>query len=159
MIVTITFLGGISEYGTEILDKCKKYVSGTANLVFFQTDIVDQPIFDREMDEAHFVFIPSVIDTVVSDGIPERYGLSISSGTIFDVIKHAKPMIVPGALAIAEDLESSTFKYESFAEIIPFFESLLGSPGLYETFAQNALTNSRHYTIENIRKLNPGLFG
>lgn len=156
--ISIVLLGGISEYGTEILEKCKDYIASTAELLFFQTDIVDQPIFDREMDEADFIFIPSVINTVVSDGVPERYGLSISSGTIFDVIKHAKPMIVPEQLVIPANLESSTFKYLSSAEIILFLENFLLHPETYNEWQINALDNSRMYSIENIRKMNAAVF-
>ncbi|MEI9807412.1 MAG: hypothetical protein WDO16_05755 [Bacteroidota bacterium] len=43
------------------------------------------------MDTAHFVFIPSVIATKICGDIPETYGISKSSGNMFDVIKHAKP--------------------------------------------------------------------
>ncbi|MBC7826239.1 MAG: hypothetical protein H7122_00730 [Chitinophagaceae bacterium] len=156
--ISIVLLGGINEYGKDILDKCKQYISKTGVLKFFQTDIVDQPVFDNEMDEAHFILIPSVIDTVISDGIRETYGLSISSGTIFDVIKHAKPFIIPEQLAIPDNLESSCFKYSAQKDIIPFLESFLANPEKYSKWKRSALQNSQEYTIENIRKGNAGLF-
>lgn len=159
MHILMVLLGGVnSEYGKLIVDRCIEYVSKNNNLEFFETDIVDQPIFDREMDEAHFIFIPSVINTVISDGIRETYGLSISSGNIFDVIKHAKPFIVPDLLDIPNDLESSCFKYSTNEDIIVFLESILQNPEEYIVWKEKALQNSRAYTIENIRHKNLSLF-
>ena len=156
--ISIVLLGGMSEYGKDIFEKCRQYVSKTSNLTFFQTDTVDQPIFDREMDDCHFIWVPSVVNTVLSDGIPETYGLSKSSGTLFDVIKHAKPFIVPKELSVPTELESSCFKYESKDQIVPFLQSFLASPEKYAAWAGKAVENSRFYTIENIRNNNPSLF-
>ena len=156
--ISIVLLGGISEYGKDIFEKCRQYVSTTSNLTFFQTDTVDQPIFDREMDDCHFIWVPSVVNTVLSDGIQETYGLSKSSGTLFDVIKHAKPFIVPKELCVPTELESSCFKYESKDQIIPFLQSFLASPEKYAALAEKAIENSRFYTIENIRNNNSSLF-
>lgn len=157
--ISFVLMGGINENGTEILEKCKQYVSDLHNLTFYQTDVVDQPIFDREMDKAHFIFIPSVIHTVIMDGVQEVYGQTLSSGTIYDVVRHGKPFIIPEQLAIPGNLESSCFKYRSSTEIIPFLESFLDHPEKYLEWNQNALHNSQAYTIEKIRKDNPNIFG
>jgi hypothetical protein len=157
--ISLVLLGGISEHGKEILDKCKLYVSRLANLKFFQTDVVDQPVFDREMELAHFVLIPSVIHTVIFDGISETYGLSMSSGTIFDAIKHAKPVIIPEQLAVPDNVESSCFKYATGADIIHFLESFFIRPEKYQEWSEKAVNNSKAYTIENLRRNNPSVFG
>ena len=156
--VSVVLLGGISEYGKAIFEKCRQYISRTSNLTFFQTDTVDQPIYERELDDSHFIWIPSIVDTILSDGIKETYGLSISSGTLFDAIKHAKPCIVPRQLSIPGELESSCLRYERKEEIMRFLEGFLIRPEKYSTWAENAIQNSEYYTIESIRKNNPSLF-
>ncbi|HKH62020.1 MAG TPA: hypothetical protein VKA49_14360 [Flavitalea sp.] len=156
--ISIVLLGGISEYGKVIFEKCRQYISKTSNLTFFQTDTVEQPIYDHELNDSHFIWIPSVVDAILSDGIRETYGLSISSGTLFDAIKHAKPFIVPQQLSIPAELESSCFRYELKEEIVPFLEAFLIRPEKYSALAENAIQNSKYYTIESIRKNNPALF-
>ena len=156
--ISIILLGGINEYGKDILEKCKQYVSKVSNLIFFQTDIIDQPIFDREMAQAHFVWIPSVINTIISDGITETYGRSISSGTVFDVIRQGKPCIAPHEMAIPQEIESSCFRYKSIAEILPFLSAFLTDPDQYDDWKKTAVENSREFTIEKIRRQNPGIF-
>jgi glycosyltransferase involved in cell wall biosynthesis len=157
--VSITFLGGInSEYGKGILAKCRQYSNEHSNLRFFSSEIVEQPDFDRIMDDAHLAFIPSTINAVISDDIAETYGLSKSSGNLFDIIKHAKPFVIPEELQIPENLESSVFKYDSVESIISFLQSLISNPQLYLRLQDEALKNSRKYTIEKIREKNPSLF-
>lgn len=155
--LSFIFLGGInSKYGKHIIEKCRLYPSEI--LQFFETNIVDQPEFDRVMCEAHLALIPTVINTVLSDGITEIYGLSISSGNIFDVIKHAKPFIAPAELQIPPNIQSSSFRYTSEQDIIEFFENMFTNPGKYLTMKEHAIQNSKEYTIEKIRHRNSSLF-
>jgi glycosyltransferase involved in cell wall biosynthesis len=158
--VNITLLGGTSEsYGQEILDKCRNHVMKYDNLLFYNTALIEQPEFDRVMNAAHFVLIPSMINTMISDGVVETYGLSISSGNIFDVIKHAKPFIVPNALRIDPFLVQSCFHYGNVSDIVDFLAEILRHKERYLSLLQAALEASRNYTIEKVRQRNPDLFG
>lgn len=156
--VLIILLGGHNVYGNSIVGRCKEYASKHHNLQFFEEAVVDQPIFDRQMDEADFVFTPSVVQTEISDGIQETYGLSISSGNVFDVIKHAKPFIIPRELKIPVNLETSCFRYGSLTDITAFLEEFIKSPEAYNGWREKAIENSRSYTAERIRLDNPTLF-
>ncbi|HEY6506206.1 MAG TPA: glycosyltransferase [Chitinophagaceae bacterium] len=124
----------------------------------YETNVVDQDEFDRQMDAAHFVFIPSVIHTKICGDIPEIYGITKSSGNIFDVIKHAKPFIVPAGLTVSLQLQTSCFKYSGITDIADFLESVVDSREDYALWQQNALTNSLNYTIEKVRERNITLF-
>lgn len=157
--VSVTLLGGYSrEYGSMILERCKAYAQAHANLSFYETQVVDQPEFDRVMNNAHFVFTPSIINTIVSDGITETYGISISSGNLFDVIKHAKPFIIPEALKMPDNMESSCIHYKTVADIIILFQQVINEPLFYNELTQTALNNSREYTTAKVRERNALLF-
>lgn len=98
---SVTLLGGTDgNYGNGILTRCREYNQKYTNLLFYDRDMVDQPEFDRVMIASHLVLLPSVINTVISDGVPETYGESKSSGNIFDIIKYAKPFMAPVALKV-----------------------------------------------------------
>jgi hypothetical protein len=158
--VSITLLGShYGEYGKMILQRCRAYAGSHSNLSFYENSlVVDQPEFDRVMNNAHVVFTPSVIDTIIFDGITETYGLSISSGNVSDVIKYAKPFIVPHALTMPDNMESSCFHYKTVADIFLFLQHILNEPSFYEELSQKALSNSREYTIYKVRKRNALLF-
>jgi len=156
---TITFLGRFyEEYGKKILEKIKTLQLKTTRLNYYEFETVAQPEFDRVMNEASFVFIPSVLTTIIEDGVTELYGTTMSSGNLFDVIKHAKPFIIPQPLKTDPFLETSCFRYRSVEEIAAFLASMKNNPGKYAGLMQNALEASRNYTVEKVKERNPGLF-
>jgi hypothetical protein len=157
--VTITLLGGVNgRHGTHIVEKCKKYSIGNDNLHFFNQNVVDQPEFDRIMNESHIAFIPSTINTIIADDVPETYGVSISSGNLFDIIKHAKPCIIPLHLQLPDNIQSSCIKYTTVEDIVNFLKSLFANPEDYRALKEQAFKNSQQYTIEKVRQNNASLF-
>jgi len=156
----ITLLGGFGDqYGSNIIERAKKNYSPYTRLTYYETDNVNQDEFDKQLNSAHFVLIPSVIHTTICGNISEIYGLTKSSGNIFDVIKHAKPFIVPAQLKIPANLESSCFKYSNLDELAVFFDRLLKNTDEYNGWQQKAFKNSKEYSIERISEKNPSLFG
>ncbi|MDP4264238.1 MAG: glycosyltransferase [Bacteroidota bacterium] len=157
--VQLILLGGCTDdYGRGIINRAGQFQSGYCKIIFYNVITVNQDEFDRQMDAAHFVFIPSVIQTAICGNIPEIYGITKSSGNIFDVIKHAKPFIVPAGLTISPDLKTSCFTYTATDDIAGLFKKLVASPAAYEHWQKLALENSRHYTLEKIRGRNNTLF-
>jgi hypothetical protein len=157
--VQIILLGGwTDEYGKSIINRAAAFKAGHCSVISYDTMVVDQAEFDKQMDEAHFVFIPSVINTKICGDIPEVYGLTKSSGNIFDVIKHAKPFIVPVGLTVSLNLQTSCFTYNFVGEIVSFLKSFIVSPAQYNRWQDEALKNSRYYTIDKVRERNPALF-
>lgn len=160
MHLQIILLGGyVDEFSNTIINRVVQSNYKYCKILYYDLPVVDQIEFDQQMTSSHFVFIPSVINTNICGDIPEIYGLTKSSGNIFDVIKHAKPFIVPQALTISSDLESSCFKYDSIINIVEFFGNLLVRTTEYDQWQEKALINSRRFTIERVRQKNLSLFG
>jgi glycosyltransferase involved in cell wall biosynthesis len=157
--VAVILLGGFyGEYGQMILEKCRQYTRQHSNLQYYETKLVDQPEFDRVMNEAHLVFTPTVIHTILFDGIVETYGQSISSGNLFDIIKHAKPFIAPAVLTIPDRLKSSCVPYHNVDDIIALLKKILQDRDYYDQLTKNAEQNSLQYTIEKVRERNRAVF-
>lgn len=155
----ITLLGGFSDaYGKYIIQKSDRFQSLHCEIYCYETTIVDQHEFDQQMDAAHFIFIPSVVNTKICGNTPEIYGITKSSGNIFDVIKHAKPFIVPTELTIPANLQTSCFKYENMSDIAGFLKKITSLAIDYATWQKLAWDNSKNYTIEKIRERNASLF-
>jgi hypothetical protein len=155
----ITLLGGyIDAFGQSIIQQATALQTTYATISVYDTHTVHQDEFDKQLDDAHFIFIPSVIDTAICFAIPETYGLTKSSGNIFDVIKHARPFIVPQSLRVSATLERSCFRYTSIDELINFLEGFLTKKEDYNAWQQQALASSKEYTIAKVRARNPTLF-
>jgi len=156
---TMIFLGRFYDgYGAEMLDRARAIQTSYAKLKFFGFGTVAQPEFDREMNEATFVFIPSVLNTIIEDGVRETYGTTISSGNLFDIIKHAKPFIIPDPLKVDPFLEKSCFRYANLDEIAEFIISLGTDPDKYTRLQEAALEASLNYIVPRVRERNKGLF-
>jgi hypothetical protein len=153
--VEFVLLGGITdEYGIEITARACNY----NNIRSFKTSVVDQQTFDKELQTAHFVWIPSVIDTNICGNIPEVYGVSKSSGNIFDVIKHGKPFIVPQRLAVPVKLEPCCTKYTNIDNLVDFIKRVMANPSIYVKLNDHATDCCSEFTVGKIRKQHPSLF-
>jgi hypothetical protein len=155
----VTLLGGyMDDYGKAIIKRAKELVLKYARVTVYDIRLVHQDEFDKQLNAAHFVFIPSVMDTAICFSIPEVYGLTKSSGNMFDVIKHARPFITPQSLRISTTLVSSCFRYTSIDDLTGFLQTVLQNKNEYAHWQQRALTNSKEYTIAKVRSRNPTLF-
>jgi hypothetical protein len=155
----ITLLGGyMDDYGKAIIKQATAFSSKYARITVYDTRLVHQDEFDKQLNAAHFVFIPSVIDTAICFSIPEVYGLTKSSGNMFDVIKHARPFITPQALSISPALESSCYRYASIGQLAEFLQGFIQKKEDYALWQERALANSKEYTIAKVRSRNPTLF-
>ena len=157
--VHITLLGApVDEYGHEMMRRARAYQGACTRLLYYDTAIVQQDEFDKQLSSAHFLYIPSVVETAICSGIPATYGLTKSSGNIFDAVKHARPFIAPAHLTIPPALESSCYKINKLEQLGIFFRTLLSEKHAYEWWQQRALANSMEFTIGKVRERNPSLF-
>ena len=155
----ITLLGGYSDdYGQAIIQQAAALKTTWATIGFYDERVVHQDEFDKQLNAAHFIFIPSVINTAICFSIPETYGITKSSGNMFDVIKHARPFISPLPLRISTTLESSCFRYTSIGHLVQFLQGCIQHKEGYQAWQQKALANSKEYTITKVRAKNPTLF-
>lgn len=149
---TITFLGKLHEhYGQQILARSKAWNAKYSNIYYYDGDGVDQSEFDRVMASATILFLPLEIETIFDDNIVEICGTSSTSGNITEVIRHAKPFIIPKLMAIDPVLEKACFRYNNPEEIVPFISSLQQNPGLYQSLLNYSLDASRNFTVNKIR--------
>jgi hypothetical protein len=155
--VRITLLGSFRKnYSEPIHKKCIHYPRLNNNLHFYETDIISQKEFDREMKEAHFIWMPLNQHAAVTDGVKEEYGISISTGNTGDVIRYAKPFFAPSYLPIDIALEKGCCRYTNTTEIINKLQQLNSLE--YKRLQNEALGASLHYTKEKIMERNKSLF-
>ncbi|MGK2860332.1 MAG: hypothetical protein ACSLE0_00230 [Chitinophagaceae bacterium] len=135
---------------------CQAYLQDHDNLKIFDVEIVDQPEFDKNMQDCHFIWMPAQPKISIADGIIEEYGKSICSGNIGDAIKYAKPFFVPAIIPLDKPLLNSAIRYESLTDILNLIRHL--DSQRYSGLQQKALESSSHYTKEKIIGRNLSLF-
>jgi hypothetical protein len=145
------------QYGQDIIQKAKAWNGKFGRIILISDGIIPVSLFDGQINAAHFVFIPAVIESYAYNGIKEEYGLTKTSGNIFDTIKLAKPFLYPSALCIPPGMESSGFRYKNLAELISFLQSIFTDKGSYFAWNEKAYQNSLQYTIDQVRAENHAL--
>jgi hypothetical protein len=158
LALEITLLGSAAgEDGRQVIRKVRQRSAGVTKIKYY-TAIVEQAEFDRQMRSAHFVFAPTTHNSVSPDGLPEVYGVTKSTGNLYDMIRYARPAIFPRTLSLPSNVEAACFRYDEVKEILDYLSHLVAVPSEYENIQAHALTCSSNYTPENIRKANGGLF-
>lgn len=141
--------GGNSAYAKTIWQRCAS--AGLPNLVWFEKSVITQDSFDEWLNKAHFIWIPSVIETEICDGIREVYGITKSSGNIFDIIKHARPFLYPQGLVIPAELVHSGYQYTSLESLRAWIRQVSQNPASYQPFQAAAKTASEAFTVSHLR--------
>ncbi|MET0462838.1 MAG: hypothetical protein ABW007_06780 [Chitinophagaceae bacterium] len=155
----ITLLGSFyGDYGHEIRRKASEWNGRSAQVKYYEEDHIDQPEFDRVLNQSHYVFSPSVIKTVIADDVPEYYGRTIVSGNLSDAVRHAKPMIIPAELTVDPKLENMFIRYSDVLQLAVYLQQVQQKPALYEELQQKSEAAVLPYTLMQVRKHHSDLF-
>lgn len=140
-----------------IINRAKNYNGRVARILIHEQEVIDQETYEEMLAKAHFIFLPSVINTRICGRTKEIYGITKSSGVVYDAVRHARPLIIPAALAVDNEIESSCLKYHEISQVRELLQKFITNPQEYEVLCKRSLDNSQAYTIESIRRKNPGL--
>lgn len=139
-------------HGRRIKEWCEAYPPD-GRLRYFDESVIDQPAFDKYIQQSHLLWLPLQQQTVINDGVKETYGETICSGNIGDVIRHAKPFLLPSGIRADHALEQAAVRYSSIQELLEKLSSIN-----LTTLNAAALSSAQHHTIEKIRTRTPSLF-
>ncbi|HWY12028.1 MAG TPA: hypothetical protein VN026_11925 [Bacteroidia bacterium] len=141
----------IAEYGKLIHQRAKKINEkyGKHIIKIFENKYTDNE-FLREMVSGHFLIAP-VLPEFNLDGIIEVYGTSKSTGSCFDILAYAIPGVFPSWLSVNSHFDSSTLRYSNANDLSKVILDFVIHPEKIEKLRANALSNSGHYSIENVR--------
>ncbi len=139
-------------YGQRVKEWCLAHPHD-GRLRYFDESIIDQPVFDKYIQQTHLLWLPLQQRTVINDGVEETYGETICSGNIGDAVRHAKPFLLPAGIEVDGALEQAAIRYNNIQQL-PDQIAVIDLPA----YDAAALAGAQQYTIENIRARIPSLF-
>ncbi len=152
MPVEICLLGGaIAEHSADLLEQCRQISNKYKGFTYYELPEVPYEEFDKQMRAAHFIWVPSTVNTIIADNIEETYGQSKSSGNMFDSIRYAKPLLVPASLVIDKEQEDAAIVYKDLEELISILSNLQQS-GNYAIWTGKALDVARKYSVSKLQE-------
>lgn len=116
-----------------------------------QTYLEDIPetVFQRILSQSTIIFSPQIIKSIFGDEIEEIYGITKNSGNSYDIIRHAKPAIVPEQLIVPKEIENSILRYKSEKELVALLLEFYNNQDFLNNYTQTAQLNSSHFTLKN----------
>lgn len=146
--ISLCLLGSPSgAYGQRIIKRCKKMKGKHYNVAIFE-DYVPEKIYDKTLRKCNIIIIPIKLESRSLGIIQETFGLTKSSGVVFDAIQYAKPMVVPSKLNIIKELKSSTLKYEHSKDLENTLSEFIEKEDKLEELIKNAYENSKYFSLK-----------
>lgn len=144
----LTFLGkpkGL--FGKEIINDIEQLRQQSYDIRYY-SEFVHQSEFDKQLSSASIILLP--IRSVTSfAGIPEEYGVSKISGSLYDAINACKPAIVPRSLNLSAKLSERFLQFatdEELAHIITHLSSSIN----YQIEIER-IQKIKYWELENVR--------
>lgn len=145
------FLGKVVGYlGERIWQKILLLQDKGLDIQHFYDDHTNV-VFDKEMKQCDLIFLPLNVETKY-EGIPEIYGTSKVTGVIYDMMRFAKPGVVPQKMVIPPTMKNSLLSYNSKEQLISILLEWEKNPQRNAHTKEIAEENAKYYTGENIRK-------
>jgi|GEM_PF-3777254 len=157
VVVRIDLLGGPGPDTERILSMCRAWKGVHVKFSWYGEQEVPETEFAHQIQYAHFIWVPSVIQTSIADGILEVYGKSKSSGNVFDGIRFARPLLTPEALQVDPMQRPACFRYATSVDLVSFIASMARNPEGYVPWREAALQVSDLFTVDRLRAKLPDL--
>lgn len=139
-------------YGIEIINKAKELNSHGANILFYEEEIPENE-FQQIIAECSLIFSPLVSITIIHDNITEVYGESKGSGNVYDAIRHAKPFIIPSAVAVPGEIATSCIRYTSKDNLAEQLLKILTQESVFAHYSLKAQENAENFPKERIKNM------
>lgn len=108
---------------------------------YFATAFVEHADFEQELERCHLVWIP-LQQAFSTGGRSERYGTTKSSGSFFDAVRHARPILVPDHIPLSPEIKDQCTTYSSPTDLADLLEKLSLEPDLLQQLAETAHGNA-----------------
>lgn len=139
------------EYGAEII-KLSQDINSSGGKITWYKDEVDQKEFDRQILSCSLIVSP--LQRQIGR---EQYGKSKETGCFFDMVRYAKPGIVPDYVPVPFNMDNSVISYKSEDDLLDLVKSILRDPARRNELNYLAKRNSQRFSVGNLRNEPEGI--
>jgi hypothetical protein len=139
--IELNLLGSTNSKSEKIIFEAEKLIKKGLNIIYHQTPYIPFDEYNNFLN--HTDIILGNINTNLSKF--SVYGKTKDTGTIFVMIKKAKPGILPENYALIDELQSSTLTYRTYSDLENVLKKLVSEPEIIQSLTKEALKNSKHF--------------
>ncbi|RYZ62743.1 MAG: hypothetical protein EOO14_01370 [Chitinophagaceae bacterium] len=147
----IILLGGARDTASRsVLEQLKKMSTPALTFITYQEAHISQEEYDRQLERCDFVYAPLQKTFAEESALPEQYGYTKSSGCFFDAVRFGKPLLLPAAIFLPDELAPQTIVHSSPEDLIHFITHLT-SEDLHRIHRE-AIDKAKRFALENIAR-------
>lgn len=151
MELEVILLGGTgNKTSAEVVRQCKLFSSQKLQVTVYDSPFVSQQEYDRQLQRCDFMYAPLQPDFQGGSLLPETYGLTKSSGCFYDAIRFAKPLLLPAAIPVPDEMAAQTIVHDSAQALANFIANL--TPTEKKAYKALAVQNARRFSLAAIRQ-------
>ncbi len=144
----IILAGGMNnDYSRDLKNSIDTLQSQYTSIEYCDEPVVPQPKYDSLLARAHFIWVPSRIHFTLEKGLQEIYGVTKSSGNVFDIIRTAKPYLAPTALNMPLGMQPAGYHYQNISALLSYLQQVAQDQDKYEHLTATAQEVAREYSI------------
>jgi hypothetical protein len=146
--VSLTLLGGPQgSYGDRIVDRCRS-LSNRGYTVEWFSEFVPISKYHETIQESDLLLCP-LQPSIDRGGWTETYGETKGTGSVFDGIRNATPMVFPDHFCVSDELEDATVGYGDDGELEAAMNRLIAEPDRLEALRAAAATVAEGYDLDS----------
>ena len=141
----------IGRYGRSIYKEFKEMKDDGCQVFVFEGFVPDG-VFEDFLEKSDIILAPIRINSRADGEIKEQYGKTVISGSVYDAIRFAKPLVVPSEFNMMKELKSSTLDYSDPSELEEIIAKLISHPDKLEKLKREAVVNSKKFSLDNLQR-------
>lgn len=146
--LSLELLGRPVGEGSRIVRRCEEFQAAGYDVSFYR-EWVGHEEFTEAIRRSDLILSPVRVNRPMRHPLkPDKImGTTQGTGVIFDAIRHAKPIILPGSFNVDEIIEDITLTYDSPEHLLNLLEGLVHDETRLEDLLEAARRNSMGFSL------------
>lgn len=140
----------VGAYGQSIVSQCEE-LKGKGFNVSSPTGYVPTAVLDKAMNDADVIISP-MRSRYRSVTVEETYTVTKGTGIFSDVVKCAKPVVVPHTYKVIDEIKGSFLTYRDEAELQSLLATLIEDREKLERLKKEAVKTSERYSLHRLHR-------
>lgn len=140
----------IGDYGQRIISHCESF-SRKGYDMYCPKESVPPRTVEEKLTQADVIISPLLVK-YKTNPFEEIYTITKPSGIFSDIIKYAKPCVVPHTYSVTDEVKTSFLTYKDEAELEELLETIISDRNKRRKLQEEALKNSEKFSLKKLHE-------
>jgi hypothetical protein len=146
--LTVDLLGYIPQEELHLLDTIKSLQAKGIDMIYYLEFVFGEK-YDQPLSQADIVLGNLRVDK----NSVQKYGQTKESGTVYNMVRGAKPGLLPKVYPVDEEFHNSSIFFEDYDDLGEIILHLVSDPGKIDSLKRQAKITSEQFSPESLYQL------